>query len=119
MVVLSVSLDAVAADPGVVVHLSAAVRQTLVLRAAAALAALAAWSANAEQPPSASASSMSSSEPEWLDSDGVTQRFGLDKRWLADHARELRRLRITTRPSRKVVLYHVARLRRYLESRCG
>ncbi len=112
------SLDALAANPALATAVPPEIRQVLVLRAAAALAALAAGSVTGspEQPAVASAST-GSSEGEWLDSDGVQRVFSLDARWLADHAGELRRLRIVSAPSRKVRLYHRGRLARLLDSR--
>ena len=64
--------------------------------------------------------SSSASEPEeWLPAEEVTRRFGLSTRWLTDHRRELRQLRIVSQPSRKTILYHARRLARFLEARSG
>ena len=56
---------------------------------------------------------------EWLNAEQVGIRFGLEKRWLSDHMRELRSHRIVSRPSRKVIVFHVRRLGRFLEARCS
>ena len=56
---------------------------------------------------------------EWLSAAQVEARFGVPKRWLSDHAADLRRRRIVSRPSRKLVVYHRARLARLLEAASG
>lgn len=54
--------------------------------------------------------------PETLTAAGVEALFGLSARWLEDHGRALDLHRIRHRPSRKMVLYHVGRLRRFIEA---
>jgi hypothetical protein len=56
-------------------------------------------------------------DPEWLSREIVTVRYGLSKRWLADHRRQLRLRGIVSKPSRKTTLYHARRLARFLEER--
>src|SRR5262249_55116 len=56
--------------------------------------------------------------PEWLTADRVHPLFGLDARWLADHAPVLDGRRIRSRVSRKHVVYHAGRLRQFLEAQC-
>jgi len=114
------TLDLIATDPAVVRGLPAEVRQALVLKVAAVLAALAATGPTSGPLPALTSPPGRPEESvEWLNSTQVEQRFGLTRRWLADHASELRRLRIVAAPSRKVRIYHAARLRRYLEARSG
>jgi hypothetical protein len=54
---------------------------------------------------------------EWLSLEIATARFGLTRRWLQDHRRDLRRRHIISKPSRKTTLYHTRRLARFLEER--
>jgi len=110
------SLDALAADPGLAATVSPEARQALVLRLAAVLAALAA--STGLRPAPSSPALRDDEGAQWLAVDEVKRRFGLDRRWLADHAIRLRQLKIVTAPSRKVRLYHVGRLGRFLEARC-
>jgi len=56
-------------------------------------------------------------DPEWLSCEVVTARYGLSKRWLADHRRQLRQRGIASKPSRKTTLYHARRLTRFLDER--
>jgi hypothetical protein len=53
--------------------------------------------------------------PEWITAAQVREQFGLDALWLAEHRRGLQQCRIVSSPSRKVRLYSVARLRRFIE----
>ncbi len=110
------TLDALAADPGLAVQLSPEARQALILRTAAALAALA---AAGPIPGLAPAPASPPTRDEWIGADEVGRRFSLTRRWLEDHSGLLRRLKIVAAPSRKVRLYHVGRLARFLEARTG
>ena len=56
-------------------------------------------------------------DPEWLSCEVVVARYGLSKRWLADHRRQLRQRGIVSKPSRKTTLYHARRLARFLDER--
>ena len=53
----------------------------------------------------------------WLSSEQVEQRFGLSNAWLMEHRRQLAGLGIVSRPSRKVRLYDIKKLGRFVESR--
>jgi hypothetical protein len=56
-------------------------------------------------------------EPEYISADDVTRRFSLSRDWLEDHARDLRARGIVVKPSRKVRLYHLRKLRRFVDGR--
>jgi hypothetical protein len=105
----------VADDPTLVARLPRDAALALFTRASIAqallLARLLAESPPAVPPPPAEAQ-------EWLSAAEVERRFSLPKRWLVDHAVELREARIISRVSRKRVAFHRARLARFLESRC-
>jgi hypothetical protein len=55
--------------------------------------------------------------PEWLNPAQVEATFGLPAAWLAEHARELERAGLVAKPSRKLRLYHRAKLGRWIEAR--
>ena len=57
------------------------------------------------------------SVPYWLSVEAVVSSFGLTPRWLEDHREDLRRRHILSKPSRKMTLYHMQRLTRFLEER--
>ena len=111
----AITLDALADNPALAATLAPEARQQLILKAASVIAACAAIASvangHATPPPPVEG-------PEWLGPDDVAARFALDRRWLADHARELASRKIISKPSRKRVLYHAARLQRFLDSRC-
>lgn len=110
------SLDAIADDPGLAARLPREAAVVLYTRCALAEAALKARLLGdlgpASPPPERDAE-------EWLTASQVEARFGLPRRWLADHMRALRPHRIVSRPSRKVVVFHARRLSRFLEAASG
>jgi hypothetical protein len=112
------SLDALAADPNIAATLPRDMAASLYARSALVEAALRARLLGDLAPMSPSPERERESE-EWLNAEQVEGTFGIPKRWLADHARELRQRRVVSRPSRKLVLYHRARLARLLEARCS
>jgi hypothetical protein len=110
------TLDQVADDPTLVARLPR--DAALVLYARAAIAEAALRVRVAAEPAPAVPSPAPEAKEEWLSAGEVEARFSLPKRWLSDHMAELRQLRIVSRPSRKRVVFHRARLARFMESRC-
>ena len=53
----------------------------------------------------------------WLNPTQVEQTFGLPVPWLLEHARELEQVGLVAKPSRKLRLYHRAKLARWVEAR--
>lgn len=110
------TLDALASDPSLAASLPRETAVSLYTRCALAEAALRARllgdAGQAVLPPERESE-------EWMSAAQVEARFGLPKRWLSDHSAELGRLRIVSRPSRKVVVFHGRRLSRFLEARCS
>jgi hypothetical protein len=110
------SLDALADDPNIAASLPRETATVLYTQAARVEAALRARLLGDPGPASSSPEPRESEE--WLNADQVEARFGIPKRWLTDHARDLRQRRIVSRPSRKLIVYHRGRLARLLEARC-
>jgi hypothetical protein len=110
------SIDELAATPHLAASLPRETAVNLYARCAIAEAALRARLLGDLTP--VSPSPEPHEREEWLNAEQVEARFGIPKRWLADHAADLRRRRIVSRPSRKLVVYHRGRLARLLEARC-
>ena len=109
------TLDQVAGDPSLVASLPRETAVALYSRAAVAEATL---RARLLADPGVPVPLPPPEREEWLSASEVEARFSLPKRWLVDHAADLRQARIVSKASRKRVVYHRARLARFLEARC-
>jgi hypothetical protein len=110
------SLDELASNPSVATALPRPVAAALLPSALTVVGILFSRLHDTPEPGAPASHPANSDEPEYLSAADVTRRFGLSRDWLEHHARDLRGRGIIAKPSRKVCLYNVRKLRRFVEA---